>query len=194
VVSQILGLASGSAFPTGITTNTFVVTDTSGNTNTCSFTVTVSDNEKPVLTCPSEIVTNAPGVCASNVVVTYSAGATDNCAVANVTLTPPSGTLFDVGTNVVTAVAYDSSGNTNLCTFNVVVLPGSTSSPVLGISHASSDVVLSWPDVFTCFQLQQATDLSGVWSFHPGPFVPSGGSIYATNAIDSTNRFFRLIR
>src|SRR5262249_49919147 len=147
----------------------------------------------PVLTCPSEIVTNAPGVCASNVVVTYNAGASDNCGVTNVTLTPPSGTLFDIGTNVVTAVAFDSSGNTNLCTFNVVVLPGSTSAPVLGIAHVGTDVVLSWSDAFTCFQLQQSTDLSGPWILHPGPFVPAGGSIYATNTIDSTNRFFRLV-
>jgi hypothetical protein len=39
---QTSGLASGSSFPTGSTTNTFVVTDASGNSATCSFTVTVN--------------------------------------------------------------------------------------------------------------------------------------------------------
>jgi CSLREA domain-containing protein/uncharacterized repeat protein (TIGR01451 family) len=38
---QTAGLASGSTFPVGVTTNTFRVTDAAGNTATCSFTVTV---------------------------------------------------------------------------------------------------------------------------------------------------------
>ncbi len=39
---QIAGLPSGSTFPAGVTTNTFKVTDASGNTAECSFTVTVA--------------------------------------------------------------------------------------------------------------------------------------------------------
>jgi Domain of unknown function DUF11/HYR domain len=39
---QTAGLASGSAFPVGVTTNTFRVTDAAGNTATCSFNVTVT--------------------------------------------------------------------------------------------------------------------------------------------------------
>jgi hypothetical protein len=42
VLTQTAGLASGSAFPVGTTTNTFKVTDGSGNTATCSFNVTSS--------------------------------------------------------------------------------------------------------------------------------------------------------
>jgi len=41
-LSQTAGLASGAAFPRGVTTNTFTVTDASGNTASCSFTVTVN--------------------------------------------------------------------------------------------------------------------------------------------------------
>jgi hypothetical protein len=41
VTTQIAGLASGSVFPIGVTTNTFKVTDASGNFVTCSFTVKV---------------------------------------------------------------------------------------------------------------------------------------------------------
>jgi hypothetical protein len=40
--AQIAGLASGSTFPVGTTTNTFRVTDASGNTAQCSFKVTVA--------------------------------------------------------------------------------------------------------------------------------------------------------
>ncbi|MFH1322112.1 MAG: FG-GAP-like repeat-containing protein [Bacteroidota bacterium] len=41
-ITQITGLTSGSVFPVGITTNIFVAEDLSGNTDTCSFTVTVN--------------------------------------------------------------------------------------------------------------------------------------------------------
>jgi uncharacterized repeat protein (TIGR01451 family) len=40
--TQTAGLASGSTFPAGTTTNTFTATDGSGHTATCSFTVTVA--------------------------------------------------------------------------------------------------------------------------------------------------------
>ena len=42
ITTRTTGLASGSTFPTGTTTNTFVVTDASGNTASCSFKVTVA--------------------------------------------------------------------------------------------------------------------------------------------------------
>ena len=45
IITQTAGFASGEVFPVGTTTNTFVVTDTSGNTATCSFDVTINDSE-----------------------------------------------------------------------------------------------------------------------------------------------------
>ena len=44
-VSQIAGLGSGSSFPIGTTTNTFVAIDLAGNTDTCSFDVFVFGND-----------------------------------------------------------------------------------------------------------------------------------------------------
>jgi hypothetical protein len=43
---QIAGLPSGAEFPVGITTQTFEAVDQSGNTSTCSFTVTLTSNKK----------------------------------------------------------------------------------------------------------------------------------------------------
>src|SRR6185369_15635208 len=100
VAVQLVGLASGAAFPKGITTNRWVVTDTSQTTNTCSFTVTVIDAEKPGFTCPSDIVTNLTDACDTNVAVTYNPQATDNCgAITNLTVTPTSGSTFNLDTN-----------------------------------------------------------------------------------------------
>ncbi len=47
IATQTVGLASGSEFPVGVTTNTFEVTDASGNKSTCSFDVIVNDIEAP---------------------------------------------------------------------------------------------------------------------------------------------------
>ncbi len=49
-VTQVSGLPSGSFFPTGITTNTFILANSEGATETCSFDVYVWDSEAPVVT------------------------------------------------------------------------------------------------------------------------------------------------
>lgn len=49
-IRQTAGLRSGEFFPVGCTINTFVVTNTSGKTASCSFSVTVKDNFAPLIT------------------------------------------------------------------------------------------------------------------------------------------------
>jgi hypothetical protein len=99
-----------------------VATDGASNTNTCSFTVTINDTEAPVITCPTNLVrTTTPGQCvASN--VTFTVTASDNCPGVTVVSTPPSGSTFLKGTNIVTSVVTDAAGNTNRCTFAVIVI------------------------------------------------------------------------
>ncbi len=108
--------ASGAFFPVGTTT----VTATEPGGGTCSFTVTVVDNQAPVITCPANITkNNDPSVCGS--VTTFSVTATDNCSGVTVVSSPASGSVFPVGTTTVTNVATDASGNTSTCTFTVTV-------------------------------------------------------------------------
>ena len=49
-LKQTAGLHSGAFFPVGATINTFVATSSSGNKDSCSFTVTVKDNKPPFIT------------------------------------------------------------------------------------------------------------------------------------------------
>ena len=72
--------ASGSTFPVGTTTVTTTATDACGNTATCTFTVTVQDNQAPTIVCPANItVNNDPGICGA--VVNYPfPTVSDNCA------------------------------------------------------------------------------------------------------------------
>jgi len=46
-ITQISGLGSGNLFPPGITTETFMATDNSGNSTTANFFVTVKENNAP---------------------------------------------------------------------------------------------------------------------------------------------------
>ena len=117
------GLVSGSAFPKGVTTNSYTVTDASGNTATCSFTVTVNDVTAPVITCPSNIVqSNDAGLCSA--VVNYSTPVgTDNCSGATTVMTfgLPTGSTFSKGITTSLYTVTDASGNTATCSFTVTI-------------------------------------------------------------------------
>lgn len=122
-IALLTGLGSNSAFPEGVSTETWQAVDAEGNLHQCSFTVTVTDSEEPVLTCPSPFsVSNDVGVCGATVTYT-SPTATDNCVVSNVAQTAGlgSGAVFPIGTTTETYEAVDSNGNTHTCSFDVTV-------------------------------------------------------------------------
>ncbi|HVM63180.1 MAG TPA: choice-of-anchor Q domain-containing protein [Verrucomicrobiae bacterium] len=106
-------------YPLGATTVTLTVTDNHGTSNSCVATVTVVDDTPPQITCPADIVTNATS--AAGAVVTFAPTASDNCSLASVSSTPPSGSTFPIGSTTVTCQAVDTSGLTNTCTFTVQV-------------------------------------------------------------------------
>ena len=112
---------SGSAFAMGSHPVTCTATDASGNTAQCAFTVTVTDNENPQINCPASLSFTADSGQPSKSNVTFTATATDNCAVTNVSCVPPSGSTFPAGTNLVNCTATDSSGRSAACSFSVTV-------------------------------------------------------------------------
>ena len=74
------------------------------------------------IVCPPNLtVSNAPGLCSA--VVNYPAPIlTESCgANVTVTCTPPSGSTFPVGTNTVTCTATNLAGQSNTCSFLVLV-------------------------------------------------------------------------
>ncbi len=123
-VVQTAGLPSGSAFPIGVTTNTFRATDNYGRISDHTFTVTVSDAQPPVLSCPADIQVNAPaGNCSANVTYTTPVG-TDNCPGTSTSQLAglASGATFPIGSTAVSFRATDAAGNITNCNFTVEVL------------------------------------------------------------------------
>lgn len=82
-LTQTAGMPSGSEFPVGATVNQFTVTEVSGSTSTCSFTVTVKDYQPPVAICDAFTVVaipaiNDPGDCYDGGVVNILASVFDD--------------------------------------------------------------------------------------------------------------------
>lgn len=111
---------SGSLFPVGTTTVSCYAKGATGPQSApCSFTVTVSDMEPPVITCPAAQVVNATGP--NGAVVGFAASATDNCGAASLAYSKNPGTVFAIGDTLVTTTATDTHGNHASCGFNVHV-------------------------------------------------------------------------
>lgn len=190
-ITQIAGLASGSNFPVGSTTQTFVVDDGIGNTDTCSFTVTVDDTIAPVYVCQQNISVNADsGMCSA--VVTFSAPtATDNCTfTSSQTAGLPSGSAFPVGTTTVTYTATDSSGNSTTCSFDITVTDAQapqfscpTTMTVNNDSGMCSAVVTYSPPTVTdnC----NVTSLTLTGGLASGSAFPLGTTTITYTALDS---------
>jgi len=113
--------ASGAAFPIGTNTVNVTAVDAAGNTNTCSFTVTVlRGNAAPTMQCQN-IVRPANGDC----VATVTAAEVDNGSFDldgdpfTLSLVPPG--PYAVGTNAVALVGVDNQGNTNSCAALIIV-------------------------------------------------------------------------
>jgi hypothetical protein len=112
-------------FPVGATIVNCTATDEADQTATCSFTVTVNDEEPPVITCPPDVTVQCLGDVPPPDFAEGSA--VDNCDPA-----PVVAHLGDVpaGTNPTlitrTYQATDASGNTSSCTQTITVqgLPG----------------------------------------------------------------------
>jgi hypothetical protein len=117
---------AGTCFPVGTTTVT--CTTTAGPS--CSFTVVVTDNTPPTITCPQDIIAvgNPGDFC---VPVNFTVTASDNCAGvtiqcvnnANPSQIITSGFCFPLVPHCTTVkcTATDASANTAVCTFNVCV-------------------------------------------------------------------------
>ena len=120
------GIPANFRFPTGTTVITYTATDASGNSTTATQTVTVHESPAiaPVISCPTDVTVFLPvNSTATSMAVNYPAPtATDNCSTPTITTDHASGSIFPVGTTVVTVTATDADGNHSSCQFNVTVL------------------------------------------------------------------------
>ncbi len=164
---------SGSNFPVGTNLVTCTAQDSLGNSNSCTFTITVTpDNVPPVLDC--QCLTNSfheqlnivgcvglvPSLCQ------YHQCFSDNCGLANCSQTPPAGTPVGPGVTPITITIWDFAGNSNSC----VVLMTVTAPP----GGCAGPCAPSWK-----FLSLAITNISGVTN---GIFTGANGTIKATTS------------
>jgi hypothetical protein len=105
----------------GPTVVTFTASDGSGNTATCTLTISLVDNTSPEITCPAMQTLVLNTACQATLPAYSPAAVSDNCTASpTVTQSPAAGTTVSgVGPMTVTLTAADASGNTSTCTFTV---------------------------------------------------------------------------
>ena len=151
---QLAGLPSGALFPVGTTTNTYEVEDDAGLTASCSFDVTIVDEEAPTGVCVDEVTPVDPGLCTATFTPTPPV-LSDNCT--DPSLMVPTGIRddnmplnapWDIGTTCITWTFMDEAGNSNTCVSCVTVFdePSITCPMDTEILVANADCEAEVPD------------------------------------------------
>ena len=116
-------------FDLGVTTYTIYATDDAGNVTTCTYQLTVIDEEAPTITCADLAATydTDAGSCDYTVQgAEFDPVVDDNCAVESVindynATSSLANEVFPVGSTTVVWTVTDESGNTATCEIEVVV-------------------------------------------------------------------------
>lgn len=182
---------SGDIFPVGTTEVTYTAEDDAGNVTTCSFNVTVVDDEVPVfVSCVSDtamFIEEACGVVLPD--FTLAVDVADNCSSATagtLTLTqnPAAGTSLGVGTHTVELLLEDAGGNTSTCSFEIVV--SDTLAPVIEIEGLSATYCAGEEVVWTT-NISDNCGVDTVTSTHDsGESFPVGTTTVTYTAVDAS--------
>ncbi len=186
--SAVSGLNNLTAtFPTGMTTVTFTAQVAAGLTASCSFTVSVSDNQAPAISCPADMTVSAALPLACN----YVAGtelnylsASDNCGVVSVTNNINAGATlntesFALGTTLIVWTAADLQGNIKTCSLNLTVVddaspagPNAAQTITVNVTpgDCSATVSYEYPGLF----FFTPDDCTGPVTLTEGPAIVNG--------------------
>jgi uncharacterized protein YjdB len=113
-VDFISNFEPGAVFPVGTTEVTYIATDAAGNQVTCSFDVTVADDELPVIGSVSDISVTVPSGQTVTSVSVPQPSVSDNCSATVIGVRNDGKPLTDpypVGLTTITWSAEDPSGN-----------------------------------------------------------------------------------
>lgn len=121
-------IPSGSPFGVGNTAVKCTVYDYIAQSASCTFTVTVQDTTKPVVTCPTALYDVQLPVGQTHANVSWAAAtAWDNavgqlpaiCRIGNAVVEPANTTLFPLGETIIQCTAIDPSANSASCSVRV---------------------------------------------------------------------------
>ncbi|XP_022079188.1 receptor-type tyrosine-protein phosphatase H-like isoform X2 [Acanthaster planci] len=109
---------SGSSFSTG---NTLAECIDEDDGSRCAFTVNVTDDESPKLTCGTSVTANTDYGKSTGQATWNNPQGSDNVGVNPIRCDATSGSTFPLGTSRVTCRVQDTSGNEAMCTIQVTI-------------------------------------------------------------------------
>lgn len=174
----------------GENTVTLTVTDESGNTSTCTATVTVVDEVAPECNAGSiDLILDGANETTVDAILLDN-GSTDACGeIVNYEIIPNSFDCDDLGTNTVTFIVTDNNGNSSSCEGTVVVTD--TIAPVCMVMDITVDLDENGNAQINATQVNNGTfDPCGVFVSHSvNPFVfgcdDIGDNVVVYTAIDN---------
>ena len=178
------GTGSGSIFNTGVTNVQITATNFCGST-ICSFSITVTDNEKPSIASMSNVSANNDASKCEATVMLVAPATTDNCGIASVVSSHPS-SIFPVGTTTVTWTVTDIHGNTNSTSLDVVVTDNENPT-ITAASNVSGSSDAGKCEATVTLVAPATTDNCGIESVvssHPSSIFPVGTTTVTWTATD----------
>lgn len=141
-------------------TNTIqlVVTDQSGNSDTCSSQIIVEDTITPIAQCIGADTLYYTGVTLNITANDIDAGSFDNCGIQSITINQDTFNCPDIGRNLITLTVIDSSGNTGTCTADIYVIDSTV------VAEAGADQLLCTGDSTTLNAMTPNAGLTGRWT------------------------------
>lgn len=106
----------------GANSVTLTVTDTNGNSSTCSAIVTVEDTVVPTVICQDITINLDAGGSAFITVNDIDGGSSDSCGVSTTSIDTTTFSCDNIGVNSVVLTVTDINGNTASCTAAVTVV------------------------------------------------------------------------
>ena len=171
-----------SSFTIGMTTVTWTVVDTSGNTASDTQVVTIRDSTPPIIIPPADIILEAASPSGMSIQI-GEADVSDIIGIESVTNDAPG--LFSLGNTTVTWTATDVFGNIALAEQTISIID--TTSPTI---HAPEDLIIEAQDAKSNvveIGTADADDIVGVISINnnaPSGF-PLGDTVVTWTAMDA---------
>jgi len=124
IQSYSLDQSSFTCADLGANTVTLTVTDSSGNSSTCTSTINIQDNTNPVPSCNPMTVQLTPAGTVTIAATDIATGSFDNCTIDTILVNSADSVTYncsDLGLNVANIFVQDQSGNSATCNASITV-------------------------------------------------------------------------
>ncbi len=189
IASFVLSQSAFVCSEVGANTEVLTATDASGNSSTCTATITVVDNLAPSAVCQNVSVWVDAGGNASVTAAAVGSGSTDPCGVSSLVLTPNAFTCSNIGANSAVLTATDGSGNSSTCAATISVIDSIF--PVIGCPGNQSLVAGPGCSEVATWLAPSGTDNCGVpttvGSDTSGTTFPAGVTTVTYTTTDASN-------